>query len=39
MRLDKYVCEKYPDLSRNKVQQMIEEGYVLVNGEEKKIKL
>lgn len=36
MRLDKYVCEKYPDLSRNKVQQMIEEGYVLVNGEEKK---
>lgn len=36
MRLDKYVCEKHPDLSRNKVQQMIEEGYVLVNGEEKK---
>lgn len=36
MRLDKYVCEKYPDLSRNKVQQMIEEGYVLVNKEVKK---
>lgn len=36
MRLDKYVCKQYPDLSRNKVQQMIEEGYVLVNHEVKK---
>ena len=31
MRIDKYVCEHYPHLSRNKVQQMIQEGYILVN--------
>lgn len=36
MRLDKYVCLNYPHLSRNKVQQMIEEGYVLVNQISKK---
>ncbi len=36
MRLDKYVCEKYPELSRNKVQEMIQQGYILVNQENKK---
>lgn len=36
MRIDKYVCNEYPNLSRNKVQQMISEGYVLVNGQETK---
>lgn len=35
-RLDKYVANLYPELSRNKVQEMINEGYILVNNEVKK---
>jgi len=31
-RLDKYVAEMVPDLSRSRVQKLIEEGLVTVNG-------
>ena len=36
IRLDKYVTLKYPELSRAKVQRLIKEGGILVNG--KKVK-
>ena len=36
MRLDKYISEKSANLTRMKVQRMIEEGKILVNG--KKVK-
>ncbi len=32
VRLDKYVCEKHPELSRTHVQRLIAEGHVTVNG-------
>ena len=31
MRLDRYITSKYPDISRTYVQQLIEEGAILVN--------
>ena len=30
-RLDKYVCQERPELSRTKVQKLISEGYITVN--------
>jgi 23S rRNA pseudouridine1911/1915/1917 synthase len=30
-RLDKYVCQKYPELSRTQVQRLIDDGYITVN--------
>ncbi len=35
-RLDKYVAERMPDLSRSRVQRLIESGDIRVNGEVKK---
>lgn len=32
IRLDKYLADKFPDLSRSQLQKLIREGYVLVNG-------
>lgn len=37
-RLDKYIAETNSDFSRSRVQQLLEEGHVLVNGEVKKGK-
>jgi len=31
VRLDKYVAEKFPDLSRTQAQRLIDDGYVTVN--------
>ena len=31
VRLDKYLAEKYPDLSRSVVQRLIKQGFILVN--------
>lgn len=31
-RIDKYLLEDYPELSRSHLQKLIEEGYVTVNG-------
>ncbi len=31
VRLDKYLAEKYPDLSRSVLQRLIKEGFILVN--------
>ena len=31
-RLDKYLTREYPELSRSRLQALIEQGYVLVNG-------
>ncbi|MFY0627785.1 MAG: RluA family pseudouridine synthase [Reichenbachiella sp.] len=36
LRLDKYLMERLPNVTRNKVQEVIKDGHVLVN--EKKIK-
>ncbi len=30
-RLDKYVCQKCPELSRTQVQRLIGDGYITVN--------
>ncbi len=32
VRLDKYLAEEYPELSRSRLQRFIEQGYVFVNG-------
>jgi len=32
VRLDKYLAEEYPELSRSHLRKLIEQGYVLVNG-------
>lgn len=32
-RLDKYVCQQHPELSRTHVQKLIAEGYITVNGQ------
>ena len=32
IRLDRYVVEKFPEISRTQIQKLIEGGYVLVNG-------
>lgn len=32
VRLDKYLCEKNQDLSRSRIQSLIDEGHVFVNG-------
>ena len=34
MRLDKFLMDRLPNISRNKVQSAIKDGYVLVNGNE-----
>ena len=31
-RLDKYICERHPELSRTQVQRLIAEGHITVNG-------
>jgi 23S rRNA pseudouridine1911/1915/1917 synthase len=31
IRLDKYLAREYPDLSRSRLQKLIEQGYILVN--------
>lgn len=33
VRLDKYVCQQLPELSRTRVQKLIAEGYITVNGQ------
>ncbi len=37
-RLDKYLADSHQDFSRSYVQQLLDEGHVLVNGEVKKNK-
>ena len=37
MRLDAYIAQKCPNISRNMVQKLIQDGNVLVNGKNKKI--
>jgi len=32
-RLDKYICEQHPELSRTHVQKLIAEGYITVNDQ------
>ena len=32
VRLDKYLAQEYPELSRSHLRKFIEQGYVLVNG-------
>lgn len=32
IRLDKYICEQYPNISRSQIQKAIKDGGVLVNG-------
>jgi 23S rRNA pseudouridine1911/1915/1917 synthase len=32
-RLDKYVCQKLPELSRTRVQKLIADGHITVNGQ------
>ncbi len=32
VRLDKYLVKEYPELSRSRVQKLIGQGYILVNG-------
>ena len=36
VRLDKYLAKEYPDLSRSRLQKLIEQGCILVNGCEAK---
>ena len=31
-RLDRYLCEQFPDLSRSRIQSMIKEGAVTIMG-------
>jgi 23S rRNA pseudouridine1911/1915/1917 synthase len=33
VRLDKYACEKCPELSRTRIQKLITEGYITVNDQ------
>jgi len=39
VRLDKYVAEKYPELSRTHAQKLIGDGYITVNNEVAKASL
>ena len=32
IRLDKYLAKEYPDLSRSRLQKLIEQCYIKVNG-------
>ncbi len=36
VRLDKYLCDKNQEISRSRVQSLIEEGHVFVNGKSSK---
>lgn len=36
MRLDKFLKNKFPDMSRSHIQKQIKDGYILVNGDSKK---
>ena len=36
IRLDKYLSKEYPELSRSRLQKLIEQGFILVNGCEAK---
>ena len=36
VRLDKYLKDNFEDLSRGYIQELIDEGYVLVNGKSSK---
>lgn len=38
-RLDKYVCQQHPELSRSHVQKLIAEGYITVNDQRGKAGL
>jgi ribosomal 50S subunit-recycling heat shock protein len=33
VRLDKYVCQQLPELSRARVQKLIADGHITVNGQ------
>jgi 23S rRNA pseudouridine1911/1915/1917 synthase len=33
VRLDKYVCQQFPELSRARVQRLIADGHITVNGQ------
>ena len=37
VRLDAYIAQKCENLSRTMIQKLIEDGEILVNGQEKKI--
>ena len=37
MRLDAYIAQQKPDISRTMIQKLIEEGNILVNGTKKKL--
>jgi len=39
VRLDKYVCEKCPELSRTQIQRLIRSGYITVNDHVVKVGL
>jgi len=39
MRLDKFISENCPDLSRTQSQKLIEDGFVTVNGQPAKSSL
>jgi 23S rRNA pseudouridine1911/1915/1917 synthase len=32
VRLDRYVCQRLPELSRSRVQKLIADGHITVNG-------
>ena len=32
IRLDRYLAKEYPELSRSRLQKLIEQGYIQVNG-------
>ena len=38
-RLDKFLCTRFPAVSRGAIQRLIEEGHILVNDRPKVAKL